>query len=187
MNVTKHTLTIKNTTIEYELQRKKVKNINLRIRQNGSIFVSASRWISKTEVERFLLLKADFILHAMTQLDNRKNPTQKPYFAEDEICGVILSLCQKVYPHFAAFGVPYPTIKFRKMVSRWGSCQSQKGILTFNTNLRFAPPDCIEYVVLHEFTHFLQPNHQKPFYNELEKVCPNWKTYKKQLQNIYLR
>ena len=187
MNVTTNKIIIQNKTIEYELHHKNVKNINLRIRQNGGIYVSASRWVSKKEVERFLQLKADFIVKALAQIENRKNIFQKPYFAEDEICDVILALCQKVYPYFARRGVSYPAIKFRKMVSRWGSCQSQKGILTFNTNLRFAPPSCIQYVVLHEFTHFLQPNHQKPFYEELEKVCPNWKDYKKQLQNIYLR
>ena len=83
--------------------------------------------------------------------------------------------------------IKYPEIKFRKMVSRWGSCNPQKGILTFSTYLMYAPSDCIKYVVLHEFTHFLQANHSKKFYDELEKICPQWKVFKNKLRDVSIR
>ena len=73
------------------------------------------------------------------------------------------------------------------MVSRWGSCNPTKGILTFNINLMYAPFECIEYVVLHEFTHFLQPNHSAKFYYELEKVFPNWRDCRKKLKEINIK
>ena len=72
------------------------------------------------------------------------------------------------------------------MVSQWGNCRAEKGILTFNTNLVYAPYECIDYVVLHEFTHFLQQNHSAQFYRELEKVCPDWKALKTRLKEINL-
>ena len=97
-----------------------------------------------------------------------------------------VQLCGAVYPYFKARGVKYPQIKFRKMVSRWGSCQPTKGILTFNTNLMYAPKECIEYVVAHEFTHFLQANHSDKFYKELEKICPDRKMRQKQLKEIVI-
>lgn len=173
--------------IQYDLTYKKVKNINLRIKPDRTIYVSANKLVLQKVIDDFVMSKADFILKALKKYENKSNKTQKQYFAEDEIQNVILRLCEKVYPYFENKGVKKPQIKFRKMVSRWGSCNFAKEILTFNTNLMYAPIECIEYVVLHEFTHFLQPNHSSKFYDELSKVCPKWKVFKNSLKEIYLR
>ena len=109
------------------------------------------------------------------------------YFDEKEIKAVITELCENVYPYYEKRGVDFPVIKFRKMVSQWGNCRSREGILTFNTNLMYAPYECVEYVVHHEFTHFIEANHSARFYAELEKVCPQWKEWRKKLKNIHLR
>lgn len=176
-----------NTIIEYDLQYKKVKNINLRIKPDGSINVSANKRVPQSTIDEFIISKADFIFRALDKYRNMPEEEQKQYFVENEIKGYILNLCEEVYPYFERLGVKYPQIKFRKMVSRWGSCHSQKGILTFNTNLMYAPPECVRYVVLHEFTHFLQPNHSSKFYDELAKVYPNWKECRKKLMGISIR
>ena len=76
------------------------------------------------------------------------------------------------------------SIKFRKMKTRWGSCHTIKGILTFNTQLIYAPVECVEYVVWHEFSHFLQANHSDKFYDELRKVYPEWRASRKKLKEI---
>lgn len=178
---------INNTTIHYDLQYKKVKNINLRIKPDGSINVSANKRVSQKVIDEFIVSKAEFILRALEKYKNMPVIEQKEYYTEEEVKELILRLCKKVYPYYQARGINYPEIKFRKMVSRWGSCHSQKGILTFNTNLMYAPIECIEYVVYHEFTHFLQPNHSSKFYDELAKVCPNWKEYIKKLKDISIR
>ena len=68
------------------------------------------------------------------------------------------------------------------MISRWGSCQPKRGSLTFNIALIEAPISCIEYVVVHEFTHFLQPNHSKMFYTQLTMFMPDWMERKKLLE-----
>ena len=46
----------------------------------------------------------------------------------------------------------------------------------------FAPAECIEYVVLHEFAHFVHPNHSKDFYALVEKLMPDWKERREMLQ-----
>ena len=115
--------------------------------------------------------------------------TEKPivcYFTESDIKEIIISLCNKYYSYFEKFGVKYPLIKFRKMVSQWGNCRSKQGILTFNLNLIYAPVECIEYIIAHEFTHFLQPNHSKSFYAELSKIMPDWKEKRKMLKAIQI-
>ena len=109
------------------------------------------------------------------------------YFSEDEIKKIITDICKKVYPYFESRGIKYPMIKFRKMVSRWGSCNYVKGIVTFNTALMYVPYECVEYVAYHEFCHFLQANHSRKFYDELTKVCPRHKEYRRILRGISIR
>ncbi|MBR2471287.1 MAG: M48 family metallopeptidase [Clostridia bacterium] len=174
-------IVFENQTITYTLIRKKVKNINMRLHPDGKIIVSASKWVSEKFIDEFVLSKAKYILKAQ-EAHVKKEKIQ--YFTEEQICPFILSFCEKVYPYFAQKGIKYPEIKFRKMTSRWGSCNPSKGILTFNINLMYAPPECVRYVVWHEFTHFLQANHSRSFYTELEKVCPDWKICRKKLKTV---
>lgn len=171
---------------EYDLQIKKVKYINLRVKPDGSIYVSANKYTPSEMVDDFVASKADFILNALHKYENLKPKQKVQFFTEDEVRRLILDLCQKAYPYYAPKGIACPQIKFRKMVSQWGNCRAKQGILTFNTNLMYAPQECVEYVVWHEFTHFLQQNHSDKFYAELEKVFPNWKACRKRLKEIQL-
>ena len=177
----------KDNIIQYNLQYKNVKNINMRIKPDGSINVSANKGVPLTAIDDFALSKADSIIRALERYKNMPVKEQKQYYTEGELKELILTLCNKAYPYYETRGIRYPEIKFRKMVSRWGSCHSQKGILTFNINLMYAPMECIEYVVWHEFTHFLQPNHLSDFYDELAKVYPNWNECRKKLKDINIR
>ena len=149
--------------------------------------MSAKKSVSQKVIDDFILSKADFILKALDKYASSVDEPHVQYFAEDEIREVILELCKKIFPYFEKLGVKYPTIKFRRMVSQWGNCHSQKGILTFNTNLMYAPIECVEYVVAHEFTHFLQPNHSSKFYDELAKIMPDWKARRQKLKGILTR
>ena len=172
--------------IEYSLEYKKVKNINLRIKQDG-IFVSASKRVSIKRIEEFMKDKSEFILRAVDKFASLPKKEKIQYFGDDEIKDVILDICKKIYPVFEKRGIKYPDIKFRKMVSRWGSCNYINGIITFNTALKYAPYECIEYVAYHEFCHFLQANHSPLFYKELEAVCPGHKECRKILKGISIR
>ncbi len=171
----------------YELEYKRVKNINLRIRADGSIYVSANKRVSQKFIEAFLLSKESFILNSVETAKSRSSAPTKRHFAEEELCSFIEEFCKAIYPYYKNRDIPFPEIKFRKMVSRWGSCHPIKKILTFNTALMYAPRRCVEYVIWHEFTHFIVPNHSKSFYAELSKVCPEWKQLRKNLKEINIR
>ena len=177
----------KDKKILYDLQYKKVKNINLRIKSDGTVCVSANKSVPQEIIEGFVLSKADFILKAQEKYKKVQTLPKIRYFTESEICELITDICKKVYPYYEKRGIKYPQIKFRRMVSRWGSCHPVRGILTFNINLMYAPRECVEYVVRHEFTHFLQANHSKMFYEELSAVCPEWKIYRTMLKDIPIR
>ena len=68
------------------------------------------------------------------------------------------------------------------MKKRWGSCQHQTKTITINSQLIEAPRFCIEYVMMHEFCHFIHPNHSKDFYTLLQVMMPDWKERKKMLE-----
>ena len=170
--------------LNYNLQYKPVKNINLRIKPDCSICVSANRKVSVKVIEKFIQSKADFIFNVLERFENmQKNPPMY-YFNEEEVKKIIMEISEEVYPYFKNTVVTFPDIIFKRMTSRWGSCNPGKNRLTFNINLQFAPYECIRYVVLHEFVHFLQFNHSNKFYKELEKVCPDWKNLRTKLKEI---
>lgn len=182
----KQELTFGMQTVSYTLQYKKIKNINLRIKPDGSIFVSAPYWVSKKRVEAFLTEHEHMILRALSRCEEHSRQPLRQIYSETQIKDVITELCHEVYPLFSQSGISFPQIRFRKMVSCWGNCRCAKGILTFNLYLMYAPYECIRYVVLHEFTHFLVANHSKAFYQALETVCPDWKMLRKQLRGVDL-
>lgn len=89
-------------------------------------------------------------------------------------------LYQKI---FKKYGLNQPKILVRKMKTLWGSCNPSKDKITLNEYLLKADIRCIQYVILHELTHLLYPNHSNEFYDFLTIHMPDWKERKKQLDN----
>lgn len=224
-------------TIEYELVRKRVKNINLRIRADGSVVVSCNSHVSRSFIEDFIREKQDFIFKGIRRSEQRieksarpveyrdgekvnvfgmyktlrivKAPKNRVMISSDEVTlelkdpdddalkervytkwkrellkREVLDLCDEVYDGFKTLGVKYPTkINFRTMRSRWGSCQPVTGVLCFNYNLFETPPECIRYVVIHEFSHFIEANHSPRFYNVVKSFMPGYSKWRKMLND----
>lgn len=172
--------------IEYELLRKQVKNINLRVRRDGSVAVSASRRVPAAYIDDFVSGRREFIMRAIKQYDEQRErqlseglKPERTYSREE--LSEIIKLCDEIYPIFKEYGVAYPVIKFRTMKTMWGNCRPQRGIITLNRRLADVPRECAEYVVLHEFAHFIYPNHSKQFYELVEKYMPDWREHRKRL------
>ena len=234
----KRMIELNGRTIEYELERKNVKNLNLRIKADQSIYVSANHAVSEKTIREFLQSKSDYILKALERYAEMAKYAPKPKMyvdgegfsvlgrelrlkviqgrrnsaVSDEVYVTltvkdpsdldmkkrtmdnwikkqcqeqIQDVCEAIYPKFQKYGVEFPVLRFRNMVSRWGSCQPKRKILTFNSALIEAPLSCIEYVVMHEFVHFLQPNHSRKFYQYLSMFMPDWKERKSMLEKTY--
>ena len=79
----------------------------------------------------------------------------------------------------------YKEVKFRKMKSRWGSCNSL-GVITFNTELVKVKKEFIDYVVVHELAHLVHMNHSKSFHDLVDKYILNSKSIRKGLKNVNL-
>jgi predicted metal-dependent hydrolase len=78
-------------------------------------------------------------------------------------------------------GLPEPKLHLLDMPKRWGSTRAN-GHIFLNPELVRAPAPCIDYVILHEVCHIKHPRHDKPFYAELERLCPRWQAIKQRLE-----
>jgi predicted metal-dependent hydrolase len=76
-----------------------------------------------------------------------------------------------------------PTIRFRKMKRRWGSCRSD-GLITLNVFLQFVPEHLIAYIIYHELAHLLVRGHNKKFKAIIANEFPNYRQLDKEL-NLY--
>ena len=76
---------------------------------------------------------------------------------------IIQQRVDQLFPIVEKYGICKPDIQIRKMKTLWGSCSVDRGIITFNQYLIKAKIPCVDYVVLHELTHFIYPNHSKQF------------------------
>lgn len=78
-------------------------------------------------------------------------------------------------------GGKYTSITIRDQKTRWGSC-SGRGTLSFNWRLILAPPEILDYVVVHELCHLTHMNHSKEFWALVGSVIPDYKMKRKWLK-----
>ena len=79
-------------------------------------------------------------------------------------------------------GVKAKTLAYRNMKSRWGSCQPATGRICINVRLALYPPECLEYVVVHELCHLLVRGHGPDFHKLMTSVMPDWRQRKAKLR-----
>ena len=167
--------------MKYELIRSKRKSLAIEIKSDGSVIVRAPMRCPRRDIERFLLEKSGWIdEHRAKILDRRKQEEANPVSAltDAQLRGLkkraALVIPERV-AHFAPLvGVDYGSITIRSQKTRWGSCSS-KGNLNFNCLLLLAPPEVLDYVVVHELCHRKQMNHSPRFWAEVGRVLPDYK------------
>ena len=77
-----------------------------------------------------------------------------------------------------------PEIEIRKMKTRWASCIQRRNKVVFNSSLGRVPVRCIEYVVVHELTHFEVANHSEAFVKFMDGRLPRWRALRKELNDF---
>ena len=80
-------------------------------------------------------------------------------------------------------GVKASGVTIRQMKTRWGSCNVRTHHININLALAKKPPECLEYVVVHELTHILEPSHNAVFWGYMTQFYPNWKRVRKYLND----
>lgn len=79
--------------------------------------------------------------------------------------------------------IPYPSLTIRKMTSRWGVCNSKLKRVTLNLELIKKDISCLDYVIVHELSHFVEMNHSDRFWKVVGENYPNYKEIRKIMKN----
>ena len=172
--------------IEAHIVRKRVKNVNLRIARDGShVDVSAPSWVSDSEVEAFIRSKSAWIASHMAQA--AQTPMARAAQATPEEVAAWRETVSACVPALVAawepiMGVKAGKLAYRNMTSRWGSCQPSTGRICINVRLALYPPECLEYVVVHELCHLLERGHGPRFHQLMDAFMPDWKQRRAKLR-----
>ena len=84
-------------------------------------------------------------------------------------------------------GVKVQGVLVRKMKTLWGSCSDERGTIRLNLELAKKPPECLEYIVVHELAHLLEPTHSQRFVALMDKFMPKWQFYRDELNRLPVR
>lgn len=162
--------------LEYELSYKKVKNLNLRIRTDGSVMVSAPRRVPVGEVDRFVESRLDWIIQARQRVLARAAlSSERDVYSDEECLRAFTPVFERFYPLFAGVLPQKPLLRVRLMKSRWGVCHPGRNYITLNKLLISRPLPALEYVVLHELAHFIHPDHQAGFHALMARLMPDYR------------
>lgn len=164
------------------------KTVAIQVNSDLSVTVRAPRSTSEKDIEEILKKKEAWISKHIEKIKKTKERLEAES-TEKLTREKVIALAEealKVIParveYFAkVIGVTYGKITIRNQKTRWGSCSS-KGNLNFNCLLMLAPPEVLDYVVVHELCHRKQMNHSKAFWAEVEKVLPDYKEARKWLK-----
>ena len=80
--------------------------------------------------------------------------------------------------------IPYPKLRIRKMTTRWGVCNIKTHVITLNLELIKRDAKYLDYVIVHELTHFIYGNHSKYFWNLVEENYPGYKKFKNDMKEF---
>ena len=95
-----------------------------------------------------------------------------------------LALLEKWEP---VLGVKARRLFVQRMKTKWGSCTPSSGYIRLNTELAKKPPECLEYILVHELVHLLEPTHNARFAGLMDLYLPHWQHLRRQLNELPVR
>lgn len=195
-----------------EIIRKNNKNTYLRVK-DGKIIVTTNYLTSLTTINKLIKNNTAFIDKALnksnlkkeddsfklfgnsydiiygfndTEIDNNKIYTKDNKSLNKYLSKYIYNIYEErinYYYNLFEENIPIPNLKIRKMTSRWGVCNIKNHNVTLNLELSKYNIECLNYVIVHELSHFVHPNHSKEFWLLVGKYYPNYKDIRKYLRN----
>ena len=172
--------------MEYKIIRSNRRTLSLEITSTGELLVRAPYLISERNSREFVESKSGWIVKHLKKMEYDKDVSESEgRFSEEEIKRLV-KVAKQVIPEKVAYyvrimNVTYGRSSIRRQRSRWGSC-SREGNLNFNCLLMMAPPEVLDYVVVHELCHRLEMNHSSRFWVQVERILPEYKRTRKWLK-----
>ncbi len=196
------------------IEKKNIKNMYLRVKEDLKIYVSCNRFVSMKQVEKmikenyksickmidrqeylskknnefyYLGKKYDIVYLDTNSIiieDNTiyvKNDKELDKWYQKQIKEIFSNRLEECINKFK-MKLPKVNLKIRVMKTRWGVCNRSNNNVTLNSNLIKYDIDVIDYVIFHELSHFIHPNHSKNFWNLVSVYVPNYKQLRNELK-----
>ena len=202
---------IDNLYYPVEVIRKKNKNTYIRVKSGNVISVTTNRWVTDRQIEKLLkenekvlkkmLIKCqkeeDFyilgqaydiiVVSGIDKIEISDNKVFTPTKRKLELW--YAKEMKKIFEERLFFwyetfeeNIPTPKLKIRNMKTRWGVCNIKDNSVTLNSKLMEYDITKLDYVIIHELSHFKHFNHSKEFWTLVSKYCPNYKQVRKALR-----
>ncbi len=120
------------------------------------------------------------LMHILPGANRLRRKTILDKWYTEQLMQALPDLIRKWEP---LMGVSVAHITVRPMKTRWGSCSIKSRRIRINTELVKRPPECLEYIVVHEMAHLLEPSHNNRFAALMNEFMPDWKKYRTMLNH----
>ena len=169
-----------------ELVRSRRKTLALEV-QEDRVLLRAPLRCPRATLEAFVEKNRGWLSRRLQAREERRRTLAAiPALREEELAALQKrgrTVFAERAAHFAPLvGVRYGRISVRRQRSKWGSCSSQ-GNLNFNCLLLLAPASVLDYVVVHELCHRLEMNHSARFWQNVERVLPDYAVRRRWLKD----
>ena len=207
-----NTYIFNNKEYQIEVIRKNNKNTYLRVKDNKIVVTTNYLTLNRT-ISKLITSNKEFIDRALTKSISKSEDTSfklfgreydiiygfkdtevdnnKIYTKDEKSLNKYLSLyITNIYSERLDYwynifeeDIPVPNLKIRKMTSRWGVCNIKNHNVTLNSELSKYDIKALDYVIVHELSHFIHHNHSKDFWLLVGKYYPKYKEVRKYLRN----
>ena len=171
--------------LEVELTRKRIKRMNMRIKEpDGRIVISAPYLVPDREVIGFVRSRRDWIDKNVAMVRARSQAHPKPADrAEKEAMRAYLKkrIEARLPVIEEATGLYCSGWTVRDMHTRWGSCNTSTHHINLSLMLATRSDAELDYVILHELVHTVVPGHGPDFYALMNRFMPGWKKIRRAL------
>ena len=196
---------------EVIISKKKIKHLYMRYK-NGVIYVNAPIFVMKSDIIKLLDNNTSYFMKLINKDNKKNDINmflgeevdiigisnlKIPEYSEHKLyvknrdkiydsykilaLPIFIERLDIIY-HLFEENIPYPSLKIRKMTSRWGVCNRKTKAITLNLELIKYNIESIDYVIIHELSHFIHFNHSPSFWNVVYKYCPSYKIIRKKLR-----
>jgi len=152
-----------------------------------SHYLWGKRYLLKVEEKKSAanvsLQHNQMVLHVRPDTSDERKQALLAEWYREKLKEVVPALMAKWEP---LMGVTVEKIFFQRMKTRWGSCNYRARNIRLNTELAKKPPECLEYVVVHELAHLLEPSHNSRFIALMDQFMPSWRNCREELNRAPL-
>jgi predicted metal-dependent hydrolase len=139
--------------------------------------------VPSTEPPRVEIKHKQLLLFTRPESDYDKRESIIASWYRDQVRLVASEYVQKWEP---VIKVKVQQIFIQKMRTKWGGCRPDRGHIRLNTELAKKSKECLEYIVVHEMVHMIEPHHNKHFTQYMDRLMPHWRQIREELNRAPL-